>query len=267
MGHARLGIAAGLAALALPSAGGATLTGVPSAHALVTLDPNGVLEVLEQINLRADRPTAATWQITMQRGELFAAPSMHVNNRRFRAGDGIRPGTFRISRGTRGIRFDWRQPSGLASTRIAYRLALLGTAYTDVVDLPVPVWERDWPLSVGRLTAALRVRHPPQGRVIAWIEPETLSATLAKTRRDVLLRVQGVPARTGVTLRVVLPRNVLTSFSGVNVEEKPGLARILADRRSGDDRVWWPWVVAAALAAAVSAYALRTVRLRRPRPR
>jgi hypothetical protein len=250
----------------LPSPARPTLTEVPSAHTLLTLDPDGVVEVLEQIEVRADEPTAATWQITMQRGELFADPSLFVNDRRYRPGDGERPGTFRISRGTRGIRFDWQQPAGLGSARLGYRLALLGTAYTDVVDLPAPIWEREWPAPVRRLTAVLKLRRAARGRVIAWVEPERLSAMLAKTRHDVRLRTRDVPARAGVTLRAVLPRNVLTSLRAVNVKNKPGLAEIL-DRRNGNDRPWWPWAVAAALMLAVSAVVLRTALWRRPRPR
>src|SRR5215211_6831319 len=93
LGHARVALVAGLLALVVPSPAGATLTDVPSAHTLLTLDPDGVVEVLEQIEVRADEPTAATWQITMQRGELFADPSLFVNDRRYRPGDGKRPGT------------------------------------------------------------------------------------------------------------------------------------------------------------------------------
>ena len=132
----------------MPAAAAAKLTQVPSAHAVFTLDPDGVLEVLEQLNVGADDPTPATWQVTMQRGELFAQPSLVVDEQRYTPGDGKRPGTFRISRGTRGVRFDWLQPEGVHSVRLAYRLALFGTAYSDVVDLRVPVWERGWPVPV-----------------------------------------------------------------------------------------------------------------------
>jgi hypothetical protein len=101
----------------------------------------------------------------MQQGELFADPvrrrerSTPARRRREDAR------TFRVSRGARGIRFDWRQPRGRGSVRLGYRLALVGTAYSDVVDLSVPVWEGDWPAGVDRLTAALRYPRPAQARV------------------------------------------------------------------------------------------------------
>jgi hypothetical protein len=231
---------------------------------MVTLERDGVIDVLEQVNVHADGRSAAAYEITMRRGELFAQPSIFVNEHRFRAGDGKQAGTFRISRGSRGIRYDWQQPAGPGSVRLGYRLALLGTAYTDVVDLRVPVWERDWEVAVRELTATLKLPRAAHGRVYTWVEPQSLDATLTKTSREVRMRTQDVPARTAVTLRVVFPRNVLSSFDAVKVQAKPGLTAVLAERRGGDGRAWWPWAVAAAIALAVSAVALRTVRSRRP---
>jgi hypothetical protein len=263
LGRARAGLAVALVALALPTPAAAKLTDVPSANAVFTVDPNGVLEVLEHVNVQADEPTAATWQVMMQRGELFAQPSLVVDDRRYRAGDGKQAGTFLISRGAGGIRFDWLQPNGRHSVRIGYRLALFGTAYTDVVDLQVPVWESGWPVPVSRLTAALKLPRLARGRVIVWVEPRSLETSIATSRRQVRMHARDVPADTAVTLRTVFPRSVLSSVDGVNAQAKPGLARILAERR-GSDRVWWPWALAAGLAVAVSAVALRTVRSRRP---
>ena len=223
-----------------------------------------MLEVLERLRVQADQPTPATWQITMHRGELFAQPSLVLDGRRYRAGDGKRPGTFRISRGTRGVRFDWLQPRGAHSVRLAYRLALFGTAYTDVVDLGVPVWEDGWPVPVGDLTAALNLPRVPQGRTIVWAEPRSQETTIATSRKQIRLTARNVDAETPVTLHAVLPRNVLTSLDGVTVEPKAGLTAILDERRGNDDRAWWPWALAAAAVIAVSAVVLRTARSRRP---
>ena len=70
-----------------------------------------------------------------------------------------------------------------------------------------------------------------------------------------------------MTLRSVLPRAVLASAEGLNVESKPGLATVLAERHPGG-RTWWPWAMAAVAVAALSALVvLRTARSRRPLPR
>ena len=151
MGRALLALALAAGALVLPSPAAADITATPAARGVFTLERNGVLDVLERVSVIADAPTAATWQVTMQRGELFAQPSLYVDGRRYRPGDGKRSETFRISRGSRGVRFDWLQPHGTHTARLGYRLALFGTAYTDVVDLHVPVWESGWPVDVGTL--------------------------------------------------------------------------------------------------------------------
>src|SRR5258708_630586 len=81
-------------------------------------------------------------------GELFAAPSVVVDDRKLRSSDRPSLDTFLISRGTRGVRISWQQPAGTNTVRLGYRLALLGTAYDDVVDVDVPLWEGDWPARV-----------------------------------------------------------------------------------------------------------------------
>ena len=222
-----------------------------------------MLQVLERLSVKANQPTPTTWQITMHPGELFAQPSLVVDGRRYRPGDGKRPGTFRISRGTHGIRFDWLQPGGAHSVRLGYRLALFGTAYTDVVDLRVPVWESDWPVPVRDFTAALQLPRVPRGRIIVWAEPRSQETTITTSRTQIRLAARNVDAETPLTLRAVLPRDVLTSVDGVNVEPTSGLAAILDERR-GDDRAWWPWALAAFVVIAVSAVVFRTARSRLP---
>jgi Predicted membrane protein (DUF2207) N-terminal domain len=266
LARARLAIAIALAALALPAAAEATIVSTSAAHGIFTLQSNGVLGVLESIDVRADGPTPASWEVAMQRGELFAEPSLVVSGRRFRPGNGSTPGTFRISRGKHGVRFDWLQPAGSHSSRLGYRLALFGTAYTDVVDLRVPVWE-SWPAPVGRLTAALKLPRTPGRRVIVWLEPQSVHAAFSTTGNDVRLGMQNVDANQGITLHAVVPRAVLASTEGLNVEHKPGLATVLAERK-GRRQSSWPLLVGGVLLIALTALVvLRTARWRRPPPR
>lgn len=266
MGRAHIVVATVLLVVLAPATATADIVRTPAANSVFTLQPNGVLGVLEHLDVNADAPTPATWQVTMQRGELFAEPSLVVGGRRYRPGDGKRPGTYRISRGSGGVRFDWLQPSGTRPVRLGYRLALFGTAYTDVVDLHVPVWE-SWPTPVDQLTAALKLPRVPRGRAIVWVEPRSLAARVTTAGREIRLSAPNVGADKPVTLRSVLPRAVLTSPEGLNVEPKPGLATVLAQRDSRG-RAWWPWAVAGVAIAALSALVvLRTARSRRPLPR
>jgi len=264
MARARLGLAATVLALVAPPAAAAEIVGTPRADAVFTLERNGVLDVLEHAQVHADAPTAATWEVAMQKGELFAEPSLVVAGRRYRPGDGKRRGTFRISRGSSGVRFDWLQPRGAKEIRLGYKLALFGTAYTDVIDLRLPVWE-SWPAPVDRLTATLKLPRVPRKRAIVWVEPRTAGGRISTTGNEILLRADDVEGR--VTLRSVLPRGVLSSVDGLNADPKPGLAAVLAERDS-NGRTWWPWVAGAAAIAAFSALVvLRTARSRRPLPR
>lgn len=266
MGRTRLAVAVALAAFVLPATAAAEIVATPTAHGIFTLESNGVLGVLERIDVRADAATPATWEVAMQRGELFAQPSLVVGSRRYRPGDGRTPGTYRISRGKHGVRFDWLQPPGSVSTRLAYRLALFGTAYTDVVDLRVPVWE-SWPVPVGRLTAALTLPRTPRRRVIVWVEPDSVHAAFSTSGNEVRMAMRNVDANQGVTLHAVPPRAVLSSTEGLNVENKAGLATVLAER-TNRKRTTWPLVLAAAAVIGLTAVVvLRTARWRRRPPR
>jgi hypothetical protein len=267
LGRAPLALAAAVVALGLASPAAAEITGTPAVRAVFTLERNGVLGVLERVSATADEPTAATWQVTMQRGELFAQPSLYMDGRRYRPGDGKRPRTFRISRGSRGVRFDWLQPAGAHVARLGYRLALFGTAYTDAVDLHVPLWESGWPVQVGTLGAALKLPRVPRRHAIVWLEPRAENAAVSTAGRAIRVQTRGIGAGDALTLRAVLPRSVLSAVDGLNVEKKPGLDKVLAERTS-NGRTWWPWILGAAAVAVLSAaVVLRTARSRRPSPR
>jgi hypothetical protein len=265
----RRGLIAAVAALVLVVAPGAAagIDPLASAHAVVTVHTDGVLEMLEQLPVRAPSPSPTSWEVTMRQGELFAAPSLVVNDRRLSAGDGKRAGTFLVSRGTHGVRFDWTQPRGRGFVRFGYRLALLGTAYDDVVDLPIPIWEASWTVPVRELTAAGKLPRLAHGRILTWLEPDTLASTITTTRGDVRVRTRNVPAKTRVVLHVVFPRNVLESTQGVNVRKGRGLGTILAARNEDGRAPWWQWVVAAVAVALLSAAVLRTALSRLPRRR
>jgi hypothetical protein len=264
LARARLAVAVAVLAVAAPAAASAAIVRTPDAHAIFTLEPNGVLDVLQHMRVRADAPTPATWEVAMQPGELFAEPSLVVGGGRYRPGTGRRPGTFRISRGSSGVRFDWLQPRGAQAVRLGYRLALFGTAYTDVIDLHVPVWE-SWPTPVGRLTAALKLPRAPRRPAIVWVEPRSAGGRIATTGNEILLRADD--AGGGVTMRTVLPRSVLDSVDGLDAKPGPGLASVLAERDS-NGRTWWPWIAGAAAIAALSLLVvLGTARWRRPLPR
>jgi hypothetical protein len=242
----------------------ASLT-LPHAQVHITLESNGVIDVLERLTV--DSPTAliGTREVGMQPGDLFAAPSIVVDGRRYRAGDTRHPGRFRIVRGTRGVRIEWSEPRGLREVRIGYRLAERPIAYRDVVDLRIALWERDWPVPVGLLTASLHLPRSSPARVRIWLHPSSLSASASRDRRGVRVRARDVEGP--LELRAVFPRSVLTSTEGARTKSGRGLRAILAEERGHrGGSSWWIWLAAPLVAAGAAATgaALRRARSRPP---
>jgi len=252
--------------LALPAQAGA-LT-LPRAQVHITLESNGVLDVLERVTVDSSAPFVGSREISMLPGELFAAPSVVVDGRGYRAGDVHRARTFRVTRGTRGVRIEWREPSGIRIVRLGYRLAERPIAYRDVVDLRIAIWEKDWPVPLRALTAALHLPKRASSRVRVWVHPASLHAAIVTGRRTVRVRAQNVEGQ--VELRAVFPRAVLSSTDAARTAAGAGLRSILVEERGHHDGgSRWIWLLAAvgAVGAAATGVALRRARSLRLRRR
>jgi hypothetical protein len=251
------------AALAFAPSALASSPNISAAHVVLTVEPNGVIDVLEDVTLAAPAAYTAAQEVSMHAGELFAEPSVVVDDRVLHSADRPSDTTFLISRGTRGVRISWRQPAGTSTVRLGYRLALLGTAYDDVVDMDVPLWESDWPGRVALLTGFFRLPRASLGTVRAWVEGTYSGGMLSRSQGDVRVRVHDIPAKRGLRLHVVFPRTVLTGVEGVVVKHGDGLAAILAARNRRAAANWWWWTAGVVLAVGLSAALLRTARSRR----
>jgi hypothetical protein len=268
LGLSRAALTACLVAFASAFPAQAASLTLPRAQVHFTLEPNGVIDVLERLTVDSPTPLVGIREIGMQAGDLFAAPSIVVDGRRFRAGDGRRAGTFRIARGTRGVRIEWREPRGLREVRIGYRLAERPIVYRDVIDLRIALWEPDWPVPVGFLTASLHLPRDSPARVRVWLHPSALRAFVSRNRRGVRVRARDVGGP--LELRAVFPRSVLTSTEGARSKAGLGLRAILAEERGHrGGSSWWIWLAVALVAAGAAATggALRKARSRRPRQR
>ena len=264
MGLSRSALTACLIALAFALPAQAATVTLPRAQVHITLEANGVIDVLERLTVDAPTALAGTREIAMQAGDLFAAPSVVVGGRRFRAGDAKRPGTFRIARGTRGVRIEWREPSGVQEVRIGYRLAERPIVYRDVVDLRIALWERDWPVPVDLLTASLHLPQRSPARVRVWLHPSSPQASVTRDRRGVRVRARNVKGP--LELRAVFPRSVLTSTVGARRKSGLGLRAILSEERGHrGGSSWWIWLAVAIVAAGAAAtgVALRKARSHR----
>jgi len=258
--HSRIALAVAFLALAL--AGGAGAANIPTANVVLTLEPNGVVDVLENVMIASPSQYVAAQEVSMRTGELFAQPSVVVDDKPLHSAAAATLDTFVVSRGTRGVRVSWLQPAGVRTVRLGYRLALLATAYDDVVDLDAPLWEKDWPGTVSTLTGVLYLPRRSLGTVRAWVEGSYAGGTLSHSQSDVRVRLRDVPAKHGVRLHVVFPRTVLTGTEGAVVVRGPGLAKVLAARNKTATSRWW-WVLAGAVLLVSLAAALHTRRSHR----
>ena len=252
-----------LSALVLASSASGASPNISAAHVVITIEPNGVVDILEDVTLATPAAYTAAQEVSMHAGELFAQPSVVVDERKLRSGDRPSKDTFVVSRGTRGVRISWTQPAGTSTVRLGYRLALVGTAYDDVVDMDVPLWESDWPGRVALLTGFFRLPRASLGTVRAWVEGTHAGGTLSSSQRDVRVRVHDIPPKRSLGLHVVFPRTVLTGTEGVVVKHGDGLAAILAARNLHPASTSWWWAAAVVLAVGLSAALLRTARSRR----
>jgi hypothetical protein len=228
--------------LAVPATAAAANVTLERARVNLTVEPNGTVDVSEQRLIRAAAEYTATVDVLMRLGELFAGPGVIVGGRSFHAGDARAATTFLVSRGTKGIRIAWREPSGTHNASLSYRFALRGIAYRDVVDLRLVLWNAG--AALRRLDATLILPRTPRGRVYAWLDPKSSTATVTTARRRVRVHARNLSANESLALRIVFPRAVLTSTSGMIVRPKAGLRQILADQRRGPTHRNWPAIVA-----------------------
>jgi hypothetical protein len=218
----------------------------------LTVEPNGIVDVAEQRLIHTASPSTAALDVLMGQGELFAKPEVAVGGRHFRAGDSRAESTFLVSKGAKGIRIAWRQPSGTHEASVSYRLALRGIAYRDVVDLRVVLWNGG---SLRRLDASVALPRTPHAHVYVWLDPQSADANVTTAGRKIVVRARDL--RRSLSLRIAFPRAVLASTAGTVVRQQAGLRQILADeRRSPQNRNWAAIVTGVALGASLVAIAL-----------
>ena len=107
----------------------------------------------------------------------------------------------------------------------------LAVAYDDVVDVNLRVWGDEWPGSLGSLAASIqlpgRAELSPLYRV--WGSPAWVRGVVSRFPQKATLRASQIPAHQFVELRVVFPRDLLTSTSGAQVRSGNGLPEIVAE--------------------------------------
>jgi uncharacterized membrane protein len=115
---------------------------------------------------------------------------------------------------------------------LKYRLWGFTTAYDDVADVLLKVWEDGWDRGVERLSARIHVPGEPlRGDVRAWAHLNDLdvSASLGSDGVSPALTASDIPGGRWVELRSTFPVTALASTSGARVVGVPGIKSILAE--------------------------------------
>ena len=157
------------------------------------------------------------------------------------------PGTFGTADFGYAYRIVWhyRATDEQRTFTLRYRLKGLAVAHDDMVDLYWQVWGDEWqePLDSLRATVVLPGEagrgdvkvfgHP------AWVSGET---SLGPDKGSPTLIASDVPAGQFVEMRVVFPRELLSSTGGARVEQGDGLQQMMAeeaaDARSEARQAW-----------------------------
>jgi uncharacterized membrane protein len=113
---------------------------------------------------------------------------------------------------------------------LRYRLKGLAVAHDDVVDLYWQAWGEEWqePLDSLRATAVLP-GEVGRGDVKVFGHPASVSGvtSLGPDKGSPTLLASDVPAGQFVEMRVVFPRELLSSTGGARVEQGDGLQQIM----------------------------------------
>ncbi len=216
--------------------------GLPAADVRVEIKPDGSLRIEEDITfVYSGSFSGAFREIPLRPGEsiddVFVAEAgrMYSPGASAEIGSAGAPDTFGVARTDGSIRIVWhyRAISETRTYTVGYRFRGLALAYDDVVDVNLQVWGDEWGVRLGGLTASMSLPGPasgPEYRVFA--HPAWVQGEVTQEPDGAGLRAFGISAGQFVELRVVFPRDLLTSTEGATVRTGPGLERILAEERA-----------------------------------
>jgi uncharacterized membrane protein len=238
----------------------------------VVVQPDGSLQVEEHITYAFDGVfTGGYRDIPLREGESISDVYVREPGTEYRPGASAElgssgaPDTYGTAELDGGFRIVWHYTAFLPRTfTIGYTLHGLTVAYDDVADVNLQVWGDEWEKPLGRLTATLvlpATARGPEYRV--WGHPVHVRGDVERRPGQAFLRAIDVPPEQFVELRVVFPRELLTSTAGAQVREGAALDRIVAEEaadaaayerdreRFRNAREHWPLTLLVLLAAAV----------------
>ncbi len=153
------------------------------------------------------------------------------------------PGTFGVADLGDSYRIVWhyRATDEERTFEVRYRLRGLAVAYEDVVDVYLQVWGEEWEEPLDSLRAEVALPgEAERGEVKVFGHPASVDGETSLGPDGVSPRLvaSNVPARQFVEMRVVFPRELLSSTQGARVEPGDGLQKIMDEEAADARRTW-----------------------------
>jgi uncharacterized membrane protein len=228
---------------------------LPSAYVVADVQPDGSVVVTENITYDFSGSFEGGYrEIPLKDGMSVGDVSVSEDGKEYAPGASAElgssgaPGTYGTTNLGNAYRIVWhyRASDESRTFTVRYRLSGLAVAHDDVVDVYWQAWGDEWQEPLGSLEATTVLPGDPgKGDVKVFGHPATVSGktSLGPDRVSPRLVASDVPAGQFVEMRVVFPRELLSSTSGARVEPGKGLHKIMdqeaADARSAARQAWF----------------------------
>jgi hypothetical protein len=209
---------------------------LPRAEVVADVQPDGSVLVTEEITYDFTGSFEGGYrEIPLKGGMSVSDVSVSENGRRYAPGASTvlgssgAPGTFGTADFGYAYRIVWhyRATDEERTFTVSYRLSGLAVAYDDVVDVYWQAWGEEWQEPLGSLVATMNLPgDPKKGDVKVFGHPASVSGetSLGPGGVSPTLIAIDVPPEQFVEMRVVFPRELLTSTGGARVKQGSGPA-------------------------------------------
>jgi uncharacterized membrane protein len=227
---------------------------LPKADVVADVQPDGSVVITENITYDFSGSFEGGYrEIPLKDGMSVSDVSVSENGSQYAPGASAElgssgaPGTYGTANLGNAYRIVWhyRATDEERTFTVSYRLNGLAVAYDDVVDVYWQAWGDEWQEPLDSLDAAMNLPGDPQkGDVKVFGHPASVNGetSLGAGRVSPTLVASDVPPEQFVEMRVVFPRELLTSTGGARVKQGDGLQKIMdqeAAEASSEARALW----------------------------
>src|SRR5215203_343674 len=227
---------------------------LPRAYVVASVQPDGSVLVTEEITyLFTGSFEGGYREILLKDGMSVTDVSVSEYGKAYSPGASAElgssgaPGTYGTANLGNAYRIVWhyRASDEKRTFTVSYRLGGLAVAHDDVVDVYWQAWGDEWQEPLDSLDATMNLPGNPQtGDVKVFGHPASVSGEtgLGPDRVSPTLVASDVPPEQFVEMRVVFPRELLTSTGGARVVQGNGLQKIMdqeaAEANSAARSLW-----------------------------